>query len=477
MPQENIMLVVLPFENLGSPEDAYFADGITDEVTNRLSLLYGLDVISRTSAIQYKGTDKTIKQIREELNMDYVVTGTVRWDKSAGETGRIRIAPQLIRASDDTQLWSKNYEHSLKDIFAVQIEIAEEVIKELDIILLEPERRALGEKPTENLEAYDLYLRSKELYGEARASAHYKDIERAIDLLERAIELDPYFVSAYIDLSDFHSWLYWIGYSHTQERLSRSKAAVDRSIELQPDLPEAKLALAYYYYRGFLDYDRALEIIESVQKARPNKPLPLLGYVLRRQGKWEESLEALEKAFRFDPRNSNLLRQLGNTNEHMRRYAEAEIWFDRSLFLNPESLITKWRIGLNSFHLTGNTVEARAILETFTASRFAAFVWMRLLEIDRNLNDILKRLDSFPGGIIEDQDIFKHKDLSYAYIYHAQDEISLMRSHAEEARIDLENGLCEHLGLDFGIFTRPRISPSTRFRSAGVLTVNSSARP
>lgn len=196
-PPQNIMLVVLPFENLGPPEDEYFADGITEEVTNRLSLLHGLDVISRASAIQYKDTDKTIKQIREELNMDYVVTGTVRWDKSTGEGGRVRVSPQLIRASDDTQLWSENYEHSLKDIFGVQTKIAEEVIKQLDITLLEPERRALEEKPTENLEAYDYYLRADEQFGKAFSIQEIKEYERAIEMLERAIELDPDCVCIY----------------------------------------------------------------------------------------------------------------------------------------------------------------------------------------------------------------------------------------------------------------------------------------
>jgi serine/threonine protein kinase/tetratricopeptide (TPR) repeat protein len=443
-PPENIMLVVLPFENLGPPEDEYFADGITDEVTNRLSLLHGLDVISRASAIKYKGTEKTIKKIRDELNMDYVVTGTVRWDKSAGEGGRVRVSPQLIRASDDTQLWSENYEHSFKDIFAVQTEIAEEVIKQLDITLLEPERRALREKPTENLEAYDLYLRADEQWDKAEISINRDDYKRAIEMFERVIELDPGFVRAYIDLSRFHSIMYFYGYDRTKERLSKSKAAVDKALELRPDLPEAKRALGYYYYRGFLDYDRALEIFESVQKARPNSSPAPLGYIRRRQGKWEESLEALEKAFRLNPRSSGLSRELGNTNMHMRRYAEAEIWYDRSLSLSPENLNTKVHKIMNSLHLTGNTVEARAILETFPPGRMAGAFRSILNRIEKNFNDTLKSLDSFPGVIVESQDSIVHKDLIYASVYRAQEEISLMKSHADAARIDLEKALREH---------------------------------
>src|SRR4030066_657399 len=144
LPKKNKMLVVLPFENLGPPEDEYFADGMTDELTNRLSALYGLDVISRASAIQYKKTNKTIRQIKQELDVDYVLTGTVRWDKAPGQKGRVRISPQLIRAQDDTQIWSKTYEQALEDIFAIQTGISEEVVKQLDLTLLEPERQALA---------------------------------------------------------------------------------------------------------------------------------------------------------------------------------------------------------------------------------------------------------------------------------------------------------------------------------------------
>jgi serine/threonine protein kinase/Tfp pilus assembly protein PilF len=437
-PPENKMLVV------GPPEDEYFADGITDEITNRLSALHGLDVISRTSAIQYKKTEKTIRQIREELNVDYVVAGTVRWDKSVGEKGRVRVAPQLIRASDDTQLWSNNYQHSLEDIFSVQSEIAEEVIKQLDLTLLEPERRTLKDKPTENLEAYDFYLRGKEHNRKAAIYLDRKEYEPAIEMLERATDLDPSFMDAYILLSYIHSWLFFQGMDKTEERLAKSKTAVDKALEIQPDYPEAKRALGYYYYRGFLDYDRALEIFESVQKARPNISPSLMGYIQRRQGKWEESLEALEKAFRLNPRSSGLSRELGTTNMHMRRYAEAEIWYDRSLSLSPENLNTKWHKITNSLHLTGNTAEARAINETVPPGGPANAAWMRLNEIDRNFNDVLERIDSLSGGIFELQMSIRHKDLNYASVYRYQEEISLMKSHADAARIDLENALREH---------------------------------
>jgi serine/threonine-protein kinase len=443
-PSVNKMLVVLPFENLGPQEDEYFTDGVTDEITNRLSALHGLDVISRTSAIQYKNTEKTIKQIREELNVDYVVAGTVRWDKSVGERGRVRVAPQLIQASDDTQLWSENYEHSLEDIFSVQSEISEEVIKQLDLTLLEPERRALKAKPTENLEAYDFYLRGNEHWNKATKYLDNQEYERAIEMLEIATDLDPGFVNAYLLLSEIHSWLFHQGIDRTEERLAKSKTAVDKALEIRPDYPEAKRALGFYYYRGFLDYDRALEIFESAQKARPNSSPSLLGYIRRRQGKWEEALETLEKAFRLNPRSSGLSRELGNTNMNMGRYAEAEIWYDRSLSLNPENLNTKFHKIKNSFLMNGNTEEARAILDTFPPGQIADLLWIVLEVTDRNYKEVLNRLDSLPFDSSEGQDDYFHKDLVYASVYHVQKELSLMKSHADTARITLEKSVREH---------------------------------
>jgi serine/threonine protein kinase/tetratricopeptide (TPR) repeat protein len=444
-PEVNKLLVVLPFENLGPPEDEYFADGITDEVTNRLSALHGLDVISRTSAIQYKETNKTIEQIQKELNVDFVLAGTVRWDKTAGEKGRVRVSPQLIRAADDTQLWFETYERDIENIFGVQSGIAEQVIKQLDITILEPERKALTARPTENLEAYDYYLRGREYQTKAATSlSDEEEYTRAIEMYEKAIELDPDIVPAYISLSYIHSWMFFAGYDKTKERLAKSKAAVDKALELQPNLPEALEALGYYYYRGFLDYDKALEILEAVQKARPNLPPELLGYIQRRQGKWEECLETLEKVFKLNPRDSELARAIGNTNMHMRRYAEADLWFDRSLTLSPENFTTKAWKAWNSTHLRGDTQESRAILKTFPPEEFTDVAWFMIDFFDGNYKEILERLDSLSFDHYEMQDYFFHKDLAYADAYFAQKKSSLMKEHADLARIALEKAVSEH---------------------------------
>jgi serine/threonine protein kinase/tetratricopeptide (TPR) repeat protein len=441
---ENKMLVVLPFENLGPLEEGYFADGITDEITNRLSFLHGLDVISRTSAIQYKKTDKTIKKIREELDVDYVVTGTVSWDKSAGEQGRVRVSPQLIRASDDTQLWSNKYERDMQGIFNVQSEIAEEVVKQLDLTLLAPERQALMARPTENLKAYDYFLRGIDHRNKGDLYVDSKEYLRAVEMFDKAVELDPNFVLAYIQLSEDHSWIYHQGFDQTEERLAKSKTALDKALELQPDLPEAKKALGDYYYRGFRDYDRALELYESVQKSRPNNSPAPIGWILRRQGRFEEALEVLMKAYRLNPRSPDLIKGIANTHSFMRRYEEADRWYDRVLSISPDEVRGKIYKVINSFHMTGNSQEARAILQTFPPLPITDFAWITVEMADRNYEKVLEMLDSIPFDDFELQDLYFNKDLVYASVYYAQNKPSLMESYANSARMALEKRMSEH---------------------------------
>jgi len=441
---ENRMLVVLPFENLGPPEDEYFADGITDEITNRLSALHGLDVISRTSAILYKKTDKTIRQIREELDVDYVVTGTVSWDKSAGEQGRVRVSPQLIRASDDTQLWSNRYEREMEGIFSVQSEIAEEVIKQLDLTILAPAREAIESRPTKNLKAYDFYLRGVDQWDRAFTYINPLEYLGAVKMFEKAVELDPDFVVAYIWLSEAHSSIFHNGIDRSEERLARSKEAVDKALELAPDLPEALKALGDYYYRGFRDYDRALELYESVRRARPNSSPAMIGYIQRRQGKWEESLETLKEAFRLDPRSSNLATEIANNYSTLRKYGEADQWYDRALSLSPESINAKAMKIINSFHLKGTAYGARAIMETFPPSNWTDYGWILVEMSDRNYEKVLEILNSLSYESFEFQDLYFNKHLAYATAYYFMNKTALMRTHAEKARIALEELVREH---------------------------------
>lgn len=438
------MLLVLPFENLGRPEDEYFADGLTEEITSRLAGLQGLGVISRTSALRYKKTDKTTKQIGEELGVDYVLEGTVRWERNGGGRGRVRITPQLICVADDTHIWSKRYDRVIEDIFSVQSEISEQVATHLDLTVLEPERKALHSKPTNNLEAYDCFLLGKEYENRGWIYSDADEFERALQMYEKATELDPEFALAYVQISNINSRTYFFGIDSSDERLAKSRTAVDRALELQPDSPDAKMALALYYYWGLLDYDRALEVIESVRKARPNFSPELLGYIQRRQGKWDQALATLKKAFELNPKYSQLAYEIGGATLSLRRYAEAKEWFDRALSINPERITPQiQKVGVPVLS-KGDTKEARALLEKLPPNWLTDYMWFTLSMLERNYQDVLDRLGSMSYDTWEGQHFYFEMNLAYATVYHAKKDYSLMKSYAESARLTLEQSIREH---------------------------------
>src|SRR3989475_1014964 len=258
------MLVVLPFANLGRPDDEYFADGMTEELTARLAGLHGLGVIGRTSAIQYKKTTKTIPQIGQELGVEYILEGTVRWEKPPHGPNRVRVTPQLIRVSDASHVWANVYDAALADVFAVQSTIARQVAETLNVALLAPEREALATKPTTNLEAYDYYLR-----GEDYSARQYReeDAHLAVRMYQRAVQLDPTFAVAWAALANQHLWLSWEG--ETGE-LPKAQAALERAQQLAPELPETHLVLGFYYYHGSRDYDHSLGQFAWVRERQPN---------------------------------------------------------------------------------------------------------------------------------------------------------------------------------------------------------------
>jgi serine/threonine protein kinase/tetratricopeptide (TPR) repeat protein len=435
---EASVLVVLPFRNLGPPEDEYFADGITEEITGRLAAIHGLSVISRTSALHYKNTEKMTKTIGEELRVDYVLEGTVRWEKTPEGKGRVRVTPQLVRVSDDTHIWTQRYDQDIEDIFSVQSEIAEQVARQLDLTLLEPERRALFARPTDNLEAYDQYLRAGEVESSGWLHWDIREIEQAIEMYEKATELDPNFTLAYIALSKVESFMYISGMDHTEERLARSKEAVDRALALEPGLPEAQEALAFYYYRGFLDYERATDILESIRRARPNYKLSLLGYIQRQQGRWEESLETLEHEFRSNPRDSDLAHQIGSSYMCMRKYEEAEKWFNRAIMIDPEKVNSHLARARIPFLAEGNIQETQVLLGTFPHSQITEVTRFDLGMAERKFQEVLERLEFLPFDSFEGDFYYFHKNLASAILYHAMNELVLVRSNAETAKVALE---------------------------------------
>jgi len=441
---ETKMLAILPFENLGPVEDKYFADGITEEITSRLSTLHGLGVISRTSANQYIKTDKTTRHIGQELGVDYILEGTVRWDRNAEGKGRVRVTPQLIRVSDDTHLWSDSYDRALEDIFSVQSEIAEQVAKQLDIVVLEPERKALYAKPTDNLEAYDLFLRGAKHSEIGMNNRIVAEINRSNELMKNAIELDPDFTLAYIALAHIHAIAYHTGIDRTEERKKMAREAVDKVLELEPDLPEAQAVLGSYYYYVLQDYDRTIEIFEGIQKARPNLAPSYLGAIQMRRGNWEQAAEIYEKSSKLNPRSPSQFHFLGLIYERMRKYEEALDSFDRALSIEADYIWSQFGKVRVYYLSNGDTEGARSLLETLPPHRFNDYWWILNGLLERNYQGVLDRLNSLSYDVAEGEYFNFYKHLAYAMVYQAMNNQSLMKTHAEEARIDLEEALREH---------------------------------
>jgi TolB-like protein/Flp pilus assembly protein TadD len=438
------MLAILPFENLGPVEDEYFADGITEEVTSRLSALHGLGVISRTSAKQYKDSAKTTRQIGQELGVDYILEGTVRWDRSAEGKGRVRVTPQLIRVSDDTHLWSDSYNRALEDIFSVQSEIAEQVAKQLDIVVLVPEREALYAKPTDNLEAYDLFLRGVKHSEFGMNNRIVGEINQAVELMEKAIELDSDFTLAYIALAHIHAIAYHSGIDRTEERKEQAREALDKVLELDPDLPEAQLALARYNFFVIQDYDRTIEIFEAIQKARPNLAPSYLGAIQMRRGNWEQAAVIYKKSFKLNPRYPGPAHLLGLIYERMRKYEEAVDWFDRALSIEPDYTWSQFGKVRVYYLANGDTEKARALLETLPPHRFNDYWWILNGLLERNYQGVIDRLNSLSYDVAEGEYFNFYKHLAYAMVYQAMNNQTLMKTHAEEARLALEEALRKH---------------------------------
>ncbi len=423
---EAIRLVVLPFENLGTEEDEYFADGMTDEITTRLAGIHGLGVISRQSAIQYKNKGIGPLQIAKELHVDYILEGTVQCERPSDPNSQVRIWCQLIRASDDTLVWSDVYDNDMREIFHLYSDVAEKMAQELDITLLEPERRALASKPTENTEAWDYYLRGNDY---RQRSMLKSDCEFAIEMYAKAVGLDSKFALAHAQLSRCHAMMYWQYYDHTLERLEKAKNAVDIALQLEPDLPETHLALGHYYYHCKSDWDQALHEFAIARKSLPNDSdlLSYIGYVQRRQGKFQEALanikSASELASELNPRSNNITIGLGETFIYMRKYTEAMSCFEKIISLTPDE--TRAHGYKASLYLLreGSTKKARAVvnkaLESVVGLPEKSPIFNDLINLDvydGNYQDALRRV-SLKSEDFDNQDFFIPVAMQYASIY------------------------------------------------------------
>src|SRR4051812_19438452 len=358
-------IAVLPFDNLSDdPHATYFGDGIQDDILSNLAKVADLKVISRTSVRQYRGGTRNIREIGEALGVAYVMEGTVRRDAN-----RVRINAQLIDARSDLHVWNDTFDREITDLFALQTELARRIAFALRANLSPQEKERLQKHPTSDLDAYDLFLRARDLFRWSGSGDPRENGERALRLLDDAIGRDPNFALAHCLASRFHCELYWFGYDRTRQRLALAKIAADTALRLRPDSSEARLALAYYYYYGYRDYELARTEVVIAQKAAPNnaETWEAAGAIGRRQGCWEDAVKNFEKAKELDPRNASVLWDVAETYACLGRNAEAADGFFLGTEVNPEAHFFSVARAAIALRTEGNLAPLRAVLRTIPA--------------------------------------------------------------------------------------------------------------
>src|SRR5229473_3091309 len=366
---ESKSIAVLPFENLSEEKaNAYFADGMQDEILINLARIADLKVISRTSVMQYKSdAQRNLREIGQQLGVAFLLEGRVQ-----RAANLVRVNAQLIDARTDAHVWAETYDRDLADVFAIQSEIAKTIAEQLQAKLSPNEKKAIEQPPTTDLAAFDLYSRAKSLLLTANFSATSDpDLRKAIELLDEAVKRDPSFFDAYCQLAYAHEYLYGVtGSDHTPARLALAEAAVQAATRLRPDAAETHLARAQYLYYGRRDYAGALAELEIARRALPNDPrlFELTGYFLRRRGQQEEGLQNLQRAVELDPRNFLTLQQIALSYQILGRYAESIAALDRALSIVPDNVETRanrdlyelcWKADTRPLHQTIDSILAQ----------------------------------------------------------------------------------------------------------------------
>ena len=359
IPEKSI--AVLPFQNLSEDKaNAFFADGVQDEILTNLARIADLKVISRTSVMQYKtGIARNLRQIGTDLRVAHLLEGSVQ-----RASGKVRVNAQLIDARNDAHIWAQTYDRDLADVFAIQSEIAKTIADQLHAKLSSTEKAAVEKPPTTDLEAYDLYLRAQALYANSSDSVHAKEkLPEAARVLNEAVAREPRFLLAWCLLARIHGDVYFFGFDHTSSRLDLANTALQAALRLQPDAGEAHLALALYYYHGFREYERARDELAVARRTLPNTPevFEYTGYIDYRQGRWEEATRNLERAIELDPRNFHTFVQLALCYQPQRRYEDETRTYERALAIVPgdpgtrmlkAEVAANWRADMRPYQVT-----------------------------------------------------------------------------------------------------------------------------
>ena len=448
--EQRKMIAVLPFENLGPPEEEYFAAGITEEITSRLATIKELGVTSRTSAVVYAGTAKTIRQIGSELGVDYILEGTVRWAPASTGASRVRITPQLIRVSDDTHLWSEPYDRVIQDIFEIQSDIAQNVVEQLGLAILDKKHPAVDARPTENLDAYQAYLQG--LYWAGQPWFTGENWERAVQSYERAVQIDPKFALAYAKLSTVHAGLYYYWYDFSSERRAKARAAVDKAVELAPDAPETHLASGYYNLFVERDVPKALAEFDIASPSLPDDAelFRAKADAFRIQGHWDEAIEYYRRASEISPRSASICVDLAEAYWTTRRYRDALEKSDEAIALAPDQM---WPYLVKFFNYQswkGSEAvvkETRAILEALPADisdDWVDFAWLSQNVSEGRYQEALDRLASKPDGWFRLKAGAAPVSLFSAQVYGLMGDMGRAMTSLESATTELEAEVRAH---------------------------------
>jgi TolB-like protein/Flp pilus assembly protein TadD len=390
-------IAVLPFQNLSDEkENAYFADGMQDDILTNLSKIGDLKVISRMSVMSYRGEGtRNAREIGKTLGVATLLEGSVR---RVGN--RVRVNVQLIDASNDEHIWAEDYDRDLTDVFAIQTDLAQKIASALQAKLSPNEKAFLDHRPTQNPDAYLLFVQAHDWAN--RAEMFHDTSLKAEPLFEQAIKLDPNFAAAFAGLSMVESWVYHNS-DPVPSRREKARVNADEALRLQPDLPEAHLALGFCYYYGDRDYERALAEFDIARRGLPNESQAYMaiGAIQRRQGKWAESNANLEKAASLDPKNTNVLLNLCFSYIAQRNFETADKVLDRAIAASPQAFQLRALKGFMAVLWKGDLGAAERVFPSTPTENDpeGMITWARtfILTLERKFPEALEVLERFRG--------------------------------------------------------------------------------
>ncbi len=443
-------IAVLPFDNLSrDPDNAYFSDGIQDEILTKLAGIGDLKVISRKSTAKYKSAPEDLKTVARELGVGTVLEGSVQ---RAGD--KVRVNVQLLDAHADTHLWAKSYDRELKDVFAVESEVAQEIADALQAKLSPSQSNALAAAPTRDTEAYDLFLKGEYEQRQAESALNAELFDRAAIFYRQALARDPNFALAYARLARSELYRHWYISNLTAAELAEVKPNIDRALAIAPGLPDAHFALSLFYYWGYRDYDPALREVDRAIELQPSSSdsWNIRASIHRRRGEWQRALAEFERSAELNPRDSVAPAEIGNTYITLRRWSDAEHELTRALALDPHNALAAYYLARYYINSTGDIRRARQAFEGVPADSkiIARAGWgdvavmvderVYLDVFEKHFADALKAWDTLPTNIPEAR---LHQLMARVGIQVLAGESAVAKSDCEQTRALLEGRLAE----------------------------------